>query len=81
MNIKVITDGWFKKTKPEQRDILEQLKRGLVTDMDNLGIEYDLLSQQIKKLEEKAVELEDYESAYVLGEINKQINKEKNGWM
>jgi hypothetical protein len=81
MNIKVITDGWFKKTKAEQRDILEQLKRGLVTDMDNLGIEYDLLSQQIKKLEEKAVELEDYESAYVLGEINKQINKEKNGWM
>jgi hypothetical protein len=81
MNIKVITDGWFKKTKQEQKEILEELKRGLVTDMDNLGIEYELLSQQIKKLEEKAVELEDYESAYVLGEINKQINKERNGWM
>jgi hypothetical protein len=79
MNIKVITDNWFKKTKQEQIEILRELKRGLVTDMDNLGIEYELLSQQIKKLQAKAVELEDYESAYVLGEIDKQINKETNG--
>lgn len=79
MNIKVITNNWFKKTKKEQREILEELKMGLVTDMDNLGIEYDLLSHQIMNLQAKAIELEDYESAYVLGEINKQINKETNG--
>ena len=79
MNIKVITDNWFKKTKQEQKEIIAELQRGLVSDMDNLGIEYGLLSQQIKKLQAKAVELEDYESAYVLGELDKQINKKTNG--
>lgn len=79
MDIRLLTGGWFKKTKEEQTVLLDELKESLESDMEKLGLEYDLLHNQISKLQHYAEEQEDYESAYVLGELNKKLKEERDG--
>jgi hypothetical protein len=79
MNIKQISGGWFQKTKEEQADILHQLQLGLMVDMEMLDIEYDILFNKIKLLQVHAEAQEDYESASLLGELYKNLEKEING--
>lgn len=79
MNIKMISGGWFQKPKEEQQEILHQLQLGLMLDMEMLDIEYDILFNKIKTLQAHAEASEDYESASLLGELYKNLEKQVNG--
>jgi hypothetical protein len=79
MNIKLISGGWFQKTEQEQKDILHQLQRGLMVDMEMLDIEYGILFNKIKILQAHAEASEDYESASLLRELYNILEKEIDG--